>query len=151
MGQSVEEMNELLIQQHNSVVKKGDTVYFTGDFSFGNKEQTEEILKQLNGEIHIVLGNHDTILRKNYDLRKYFASTSDYKRVHIGEDKIMLMHFPIEDWDMKDRGSMHLHGHLHGSGTNILKNRMDIGIDTRKECDMKPYAWEEIKQLLGEK
>ena len=39
----VEEMNNALIHNWNSVVKKNDIVYVLGDFCFGNTERTNEL------------------------------------------------------------------------------------------------------------
>ena len=40
-----EEMNEALIKNWNKVVSQKDKVYILGDFSFGNKEMTKEIVR----------------------------------------------------------------------------------------------------------
>lgn len=54
---SVEEMNERMIQNWNRTVKPDDTVFHLGDFSWGNPNK---FLKRLAGkEIIIVKGNHD--------------------------------------------------------------------------------------------
>ena len=58
---SVEQMNRYMIQQWNSVVKKNDTVYHLGDFSLCiSPEEVKDIVSQLNGNIRLVKGNHDT-------------------------------------------------------------------------------------------
>lgn len=59
---SVEEMNETLIKYWNAIVTEKDRVFILGDFAdFNNAtpEQVEEILKQLNGKIIFIKGNHD--------------------------------------------------------------------------------------------
>jgi calcineurin-like phosphoesterase family protein len=55
---TVERMNEHLIGEWNAVVSPGDLVYYLGDFAF-KAETTREVLKQLNGEKILVIGNHD--------------------------------------------------------------------------------------------
>ena len=57
--ENVEEMNEILIRNFNSCVKKNDTVYILGDFSFASPEETRKILEKLNGKKHLIIGNHD--------------------------------------------------------------------------------------------
>ena len=46
----VEEMNQALINNWNSVVQNNDTVYILGDFCWGKADRWMEILKQLKGQ-----------------------------------------------------------------------------------------------------
>jgi calcineurin-like phosphoesterase family protein len=55
---SVAEMNEKIITRWNSRITKDDDVYILGDLVMGGVENVE-LLKQLNGKIHIIYGNHD--------------------------------------------------------------------------------------------
>ena len=58
---SVDEMNNEIIKRHNSVVAKDDDVYVLGDLCMGTDLiANKNLIEQLNGKIHIVLGNHDT-------------------------------------------------------------------------------------------
>ena len=57
---SVEEMDRELIRRWNETVTPEDTVYLLGDFSFYGKEKSAEILAALQGQIRLVMGNHDT-------------------------------------------------------------------------------------------
>lgn len=52
-----------IIHNWNSVVGKNDTVYHLGDVMLGDNVHGLECLKQLNGQIHIIRGNHDTNTR----------------------------------------------------------------------------------------
>lgn len=144
--ESVEEMNEGLIQKWNENIKPHDEVYHLGDFSFGKKELTASVLERLNGQIHLVRGNHDSQFDSN--LKDYLTSMNWYKaipRKRFGH-KMFLMHFPIECWDSMEYGSIMLHGHLHGDashdGVSVKPNRMDVGIDTR--MGYTPYHIDEI-------
>ena len=55
---SVAEMNEKIITRWNNRITKDDDVYVLGDLVMGGVENVE-LLKQLNGKIHIIYGNHD--------------------------------------------------------------------------------------------
>lgn len=57
---NVEEMSEAIVQRWNSVVAPEDTVYLLGDIMLNDNVKGIEFLKQLNGKIHILNGNHDT-------------------------------------------------------------------------------------------
>ena len=50
----IEEMNNTLIDNWNKKVKLKDEVYILGDFSFGNKEQTLDLLDKLNGRKYLI-------------------------------------------------------------------------------------------------
>ncbi len=56
-------MNKNIINRWNSVVNSDDIVYHLGDVMLGNNQAGMECLKQLNGNIIIVAGNHDTDTR----------------------------------------------------------------------------------------
>ena len=60
---SIEEMNEAIIANWNSVVSPEDTVYHLGDFFMGRYDAIEDILDRLNGTIKLIRGNHDTKAR----------------------------------------------------------------------------------------
>lgn len=71
------EMNEDIVKRWNTQVKPNDTVYFLGDFSL-NPRYVEQYISRLNGNIHFILGNHDSpFLRpdtKNISKRTNFAN-----------------------------------------------------------------------------
>lgn len=150
LGETVEEMNSLMVDAHNSVVRQEDTVYFLGDFSFGTVEQTKTVLDYLNGKKHLIYGNHDQVIRNSSMLQSSFESVQDYKRIKIGKRFVMLFHFPIREWDMRHHGHYHLYGHMHGRLEDQPNGRsMDVGIDTR--FNMTPWSWDEIDAILKER
>lgn len=147
---TVEDMNERIIEAWNDRVKVNDIVYHLGDVSFGKTEQTKEILDRLNGNIFLIRGNHDHQF-DSQTLRSRMVWIGDRKQIKIDSYNIILDHFPIEAWDRKDYGLIHLHGHMHSgySSHNKLQDiprRMDVGIDSR--LDQSPWSWEEIKLKL---
>ena len=144
-GSTVEEMDELMIQKWNSQVSVNDTVYLLGDFSFRNAEQTVQILLRLNGNKHIVLGNHDKW--PNGATKKMFFSINTYKEIKVAGQKVILFHFPIVEWNSMHCGSFHLYGHVHGNYAHSGR-AMDVGIDARPQKDMGLWEWSEIVDLL---
>lgn len=126
---NVDNMNEMLIENWNSRVDHTDIVWFLGDFSFGKPDQTEEVLRRLNGFKHLVVGNHDRKGRaEKTDWSLYFNSIQDYKRLKVDGHKFVLCHFPFESWE---RGYIHLHGHSHGT-LRTIRGRHDVGVDANK-------------------
>jgi len=148
---SVSEMNAGMVERWNDRVNPEDNVYHLGDFSFGKHDQTEDILKQLNGNIHLILGNHDRVFESN--LKHYLASVQTYKEFHVRKygKPVVMFHFPIEDWNRKHHGAVHMHGHLHSTSGHhpctVIENRMDIGVDAHPNCA--PFSWEEIQEALN--
>lgn len=68
--ESVQEMNNYMIEQWNSVVEDEDTVFVIGDFfdfHHCTKEQAYEIMDQLKGSIVLIKGNHDDHLEYFYE------------------------------------------------------------------------------------
>lgn len=55
--------DEYIIKQWNSVVGFEDIVYHLGDVMLGDNEYGMNCLRQLNGIIYIIPGNHDTSTR----------------------------------------------------------------------------------------
>jgi calcineurin-like phosphoesterase family protein len=148
-GNSVEEMNELMIQAHNATVRRNDTVYFLGDFSFGTAEQTKGIISRLNGQKHLIYGNHDKVIRGDASIQRMFVSINEYKKTSVDKIGAVMFHYPMREWEQCHRGYYHLFGHVHGSLMDKPHGRsMDVGIDTRPEGDMKPWHWEEIHAIL---
>ena len=72
---SIEEMNETLIEQWNSIISKNDRVFHLGDFAFGQDlDAIEQIIKRLNGSVYLIIGNHDTPAKiELYPLYKFFS------------------------------------------------------------------------------
>ena len=57
---TVEEMNETLIANYNSLVSKKDTVYLLGDLTQKlEPQEANSLLSRLNGKKTLLIGNHD--------------------------------------------------------------------------------------------
>lgn len=60
---NVDEMNEAIIAKHNSIVSPEDDVIVLGDLMLNDTEKGIECVNRLNGNLHIVYGNHETAAR----------------------------------------------------------------------------------------
>lgn len=138
--QDLVEHDEKLIEIWNKKIKKNDIVYIVGDFSFHSAEKTKELLKRLNGQKHLILGNHDTSSSR---IQEMFVTVSHIKFVSFKKDnyhfmddnmEIVLCHYPIASWPNKQRGAINVHGHCHGKYDKINRIdkelRVDVGIDS---------------------
>jgi calcineurin-like phosphoesterase family protein len=123
---SVEEMNETLIDIWNRTVNKNDTVYHLGDFVFGGISKWERILPRLKGKIHLVLGNHDDekAIKK---LSHYFESVENMIVKNINKQHLYLFHYPIEIGLTPNTYS--IHGHIHSIPSNCV-NQINVGVDS---------------------
>lgn len=138
---SVEEMNETMIERWNSVVKPQDEIFHLGDFAFRQpKGSLEAIFSRLNGTKHLIIGNHDYSETKALP----WATQSYYHEFKLNHILYVLMHYPIESWNGKNRNSVHLHGHTHG-GIPPNRQRLDVGADC---WDYSPVALEQIHARL---
>ena len=61
--ESIEEHDEEIVRRWNEVVGPEDTAYILGDLMLVDNERGMKCLKRLNGNLKIVLGNHDTTSR----------------------------------------------------------------------------------------
>lgn len=92
-------------------------------------------------------GNHD----KCYD-PDLFAGIYDFLTISVSGIKVSLMHYPMMSWPDSCRGSLHLHGHIHGRKAYNLQQkaegirRYDVGVDANDLC---PVSIEEIKMFFG--
>lgn len=144
--ETVEEMNEALIENHNKVVKPNDDVYMLGDFCF-RFDQAMDIVPKLNGNLHLIIGNHDhkKLLRSHV-----WSSAQHYKEIRDCGKRIILFHYPIASWNGMRRGAVHLHGHCHGNLKKLpdlddhhgsSKQIFDIGVDC---WNYRPVTLEEV-------
>jgi len=121
-------MDEDMIKRWNSVVRKTDTVFHIGDFSFYHDfSKVAHVRSRLNGHIILIPGNHDEEERRKYGLKEFetIMEVAPYliTMKHEGSNVIMC-HYPLEEW----RRAVMLHGHQHGNG--LKKHmRLDVGVD----------------------
>ena len=62
---SSEEHDKTIVANWNSVVSPEDIVYVLGDLMLGDNVKGTECINQLNGNIYVIRGNHDTDNRWN--------------------------------------------------------------------------------------
>jgi len=123
---SVEEMDNALIKNWNSVVGKQDQVLFLGDFSFAGCDKTLEYRNALNGDILFLLGNHDRTR-----LSAWMDRVSSHRIDHpiIYRDFFILSHEPIE-WVSERIPILNIHGHEHEkTAYNLSNNHFNVSVE----------------------
>lgn len=180
--QTVKEMSDALVNSINKYVQQNDTLYFLGDWSFSGIENIYNFWKRLICKnIIFIPGNHDKFIKGDYvlpnckrnvyysseiidgksiggEIPDYVISNSlfDYRSelisIIINKQKFILSHYPIEQWEDMDKGSIMLHGHCHhkidNCETNIKYKRMDVGIDWK---EFRPYSLDEILEIMSKR
>jgi calcineurin-like phosphoesterase family protein len=170
---SIEEMNEILIQNWNNTVKPQDEVYFLGDFAW--KSTLAKLIRpRLNGrQIFFLQGNHDAAAET---IKKSFAWWDQVKMIKIGDQEIWLSHYAHKCWNKMHYGTWHLYGHSHGTLPDDPNSKsMDVGVDAvalrtalyypdlssdylgvklyivTKQEDYRPISYDEVKVILDKK
>lgn len=128
--ESVEQMNEYMIHRWNGKVRRNDDVVILGDFSWGNAEETNTLLKRLNGRLYLIQGNHDRFLKnKAMDLSR-FVWIKHYEELADNRRKVILCHYPIicynGQYRLDEKGNPKvymLYGHVHDTKDQQLLDR----------------------------
>lgn len=113
------EMDNKLVEFWNEIVSPKDTVYHLGDVIFS---KNHDILKKLNGNINFLFGNHD---------KDPTWKGQDYFELKYKGELFIFFHYPLLTWNKARYGSIHCHGHCHGTinHLNVNLKRFDVGVD----------------------
>jgi calcineurin-like phosphoesterase family protein len=141
--ESIDEMNQCIVDKHNLVVAPDDDVYVLGDLCLGggSKEAlaaNKKLIEAMNGKLHIVYGNHDSAQRiemyktcKNVVENCGWATMLNYKKYHF-----YLSHFPTLTGNLENESlrkmTCCLYGHTHQRDNyyNDLPYCYHVGVDS---------------------
>lgn len=134
---SIEQRDQVLIQNWNKKVGVNDLIYHLGDVTWYNKNKYKQIHQRLNGVKVLIIGNHD----RSEIIDVFQDNAEHYLQINALNKKFCLFHFPIRQWNGMFSGSYMLHGHCHGF----------LG-DTVRTCDVGVNNWNftpaSIEQVL---
>ena len=139
--ENIEEHDEALIRNWNSVVSPEDRVYHLGDFSMG-KVSAPSILYRLNGEKHFVWGNHDSEQTKKLPI---WASSQPYLEVIVDKQFIVLCHYKFDVFNKSHKGGIQFFGHSHGTMPGNSR-QADVGVDC---WNYTPVTLEQIRAKMN--
>ena len=125
-----DDWEERIITNWNNVVKEDDIVLHLGDLTFGNRDRTAAITRNLKGRKFLLKGNHDRRSKKWFDecgftfIKKPFI-------VDCGTFKIMFSHKPSFNLP---KGTANIHGHWHNKSHFIAyrQNNLYINVSVEK-------------------
>lgn len=157
---SVEEMNETIINNWNAVVGENDIVFHLGDFGFCGSKEMSTIINRLNGNIYLILGNHDRRTMKQGYVNK-FKNVSQQLYISVDGQRIYLNHFPLLCFDGSyGRGNneytWNLFGHVHSGPRNnsgldhkrlniLFPTQYDVGVDNN---NFTPINYKQVKDII---
>lgn len=152
---SVEEMNEAIVKRWNNVISPEDEVYHLGDFMLNNNENGLELLRQLNGHIHLIIGNHDTETRlKLFEQEPKIVDIQYATIIKCGKQYYFLSHYPTITANYDDKPYhqhlINLFGHTHQLNHFYNDNpfMFNVGMDSN---DCYPMNLKTISTQIHEK
>ncbi|MDE6796516.1 MAG: metallophosphoesterase [Ruminococcus sp.] len=142
---SVEEMDNTIINNWNNIVSENDKVFLVGDFSFYDMEKNKEICQKLNGEKFLVMGNHDTE-SEDYYYKCGFSGVSRYPIIY--ENFWLVSHEPL--YINKNMPYANIFGHVHGNPiyTDVSERSFCVSAE---RINYAPVEMSEIKRRIMEK
>lgn len=153
---SVEQMNEALIRNWNEIVPEDGIVFHLGDFSYGGSKEWWSVLPKLNGQIHLVLGNHD-MDHIGEPYMDQFASVNQQLTLSVEGQVIILNHNPFLCFGGAYKDVWQLFGHVHsgpnsiGNGKDdsrlkyLLPTQYDVGVDNN---NYKPVPYSVVEEKI---
>lgn len=144
----IDEMDQALIDNWNSVVADGDSVYHLGDFSIG-RNPPDYYLSKLKGHIYLVFGNHDKkiinlLAGRNYRDKITFLGALTH--IQTNDQFIVLCHYAMRTWHKKPFGAWQLYGHSHGTlPDDPTCLSMDVGVDV---WGFKPITFDKVQEVM---
>ena len=156
---SIDEHDDELIRRWNDKVPENGIVFHLGDVAFGNKKRTEDILNQLNGEIYLIIGNHDWRYVVS-EHKNRFKEITQQMNMNICGRHVILNHYPFLAFSGSYRGekaTYQLFGHVHTSKYTdegldqqrmkfLFPTQYDVGVDNN---DFTPVSWKEVDQIIN--
>lgn len=152
--EGVSMMNETLLEETNSLVRKTDTLYLLGDFGcFRNYEQAQTLRDRIRCQnIVFIWGNHDS-----HYFNRVFPVHFSLLEEKINGVHFVLCHYAMAVWNRSHRGSVHVYGHSHGNAEAWLnemmptRRSMDVGVDNAKTLlgAYRPFSFDEVMSLCN--
>lgn len=139
-----------LIDKWNSVCEPEDIVIIVGDVG-KPCPKTKEVIRHLNGNLILVVGNHDLVWGDDLYNAEYFLGTHAY----INSNGIYVTHRPIVPDEIKDTVKYVVHGHHHQYDVPSMRSELLRYVrDTNRFnccCDLIGYKPRTLQELMMQK
>lgn len=164
---SIEEHDEKIIENWNSVSNPNSIFFHLGDFMFGMNtvQRFKDVIRRLNFHIlYIMPGNHCSGWKQNFEehARNVWDVNNDkrvifipnYAECYANRQPIALSHYPLASFNGQGKGAWMLHGHCHGNlhkselGPILYKAKiLEVGVD----CFSRPVTYKHLKNYFKDK
>ena len=131
---SIEEMHEKIKREWNKKVTYQDKVYLTEIANF---------LEKLPWKIFLVTGNDDIFNVRNKEFCKAFEWIRPYAEIRDNGRKVVLFHYPIQEWNGFFRDAYHVHGHVHAEAIEQIPGRYNAC------CDVNDFTPQSLDELIA--
>lgn len=151
---SVEEMNDDLINKICSTLDEGDELWVLGDLVMGDIDKAAAVLSRIPYSVHFLVGNHDTLRRINLYDSLGWVNHGRAIQVTDGSWDFYLSHYPTVTMNYDDVKKHHplinLHGHTHYQNKFYNDNpyMYNVGVDSQNGY---PVSIDKIKADIKEK
>lgn len=143
---NINEMNQDMIDNWNSIVPKDGIVINLGDFCWsGDYRRWLELLDKLNGEQIFILGNHDDrkVIEKIEDR---FITVRERCEFRFGNFRVVGDHFPQREWGGSYHGVYSISGHIHEKDISDAKStQLNICVE---RMDYRPISFLEMSLIF---
>lgn len=152
---SIQEMNETLIENWNGTVSKNDIVYVLGDFFLGTDyDFIKNTIERLNGNIYLILGNHDTNAKwQFYTMLSNILSVKYADIIVYKKRQFYMSHYPTLTATLQsnpEKAIFNLFGHTHSKDKFYEDSpyMYNVAVDAN---DNRPVSMEEIYNSIIDK
>lgn len=147
--ENIDKMHDAIKDGWNRYVGKHDEVWILGDLTLLGSEHLQKVgnvVQQLNGKKHFVMGNHDRMRPEHYkdigfETVHYPYVTSDYPHCNLAHDPAVASNMV---WN-----PVLLCGHVHDLWKEMKTERghtiINVGLDAR---DFEPVRDEDIYKII---
>lgn len=139
---SVDEMNEVMIQNWNKLVKEQDHVWHLGDVIMGNRHYISAVLSRLKGKKRMLLGNHDQL--KGCELMKFFQKVELWRV--FKEYDFVCTHIPLRRESFR-AVNFNVHGHIHHA---VIQDPAYINVCV-EHTNYAPIHLDEIRAIIKQR
>ena len=146
--ETIEQMDETIMERWNERVTEEDDVYIVGDFAYHNAYTASWYLRRLRGRKHLIIGNHDYNTVQDEKALECFASVEKMLRITDNGRTVCLCHYPIAEWNGKRHGGYHVYGHLHVRRDEVyaFMSRFDRALNAG--CMLSGYRPATLEELI---
>lgn len=165
--ETLDEMNDALIDGINSTVGENDYLVVAGDVAFGGAQNIIICMDRIVCKnVILILGNHDHHIDRNknlYSVERMVKAQDLFLSVHThliltvkhsdGRSTTYdIFHYPIVAWNKAHHGRVHLYGHVHNSYTHPGR-ALDVGMDSAfyKLGEYRPFSESDVQEYMSDR